>query len=87
MAGEVADAPMAARVRLLDAVASVLDVDAAVLSDESSPATIQSWDSLNRPDIAMAMNRVGIALTAEQVMAMGDIGLICAALRRHGVEL
>lgn len=74
--------------RLLDAIAAVLDVDPAELTDESSPATMPSWDSLNHLNIAMAVeSEFEIALTAEQVMAMDSVAAIRDALRGHGVEV
>jgi acyl carrier protein len=76
-----------ARTRLLDAIAAVLDVSTATLTDESSPDSVPSWDSLNHLNVAMAIeSEFGIALTAEQVMEMGSIALIRAIVRQHGVD-
>jgi len=81
-------APPAARLRLLDAISSVLDVSADLLTDESSPQSIVTWDSLNHLNVAMAVEgEFGVALTPDEVMEMANIGLIAAVLRRHGVDL
>ena len=73
---------------MLDAIAAVLDVDAATLTDESSPETVPSWDSLNHLNIALAVeSEFGVALTADQVIAMSSIAAIRSALRGYGVEV
>ena len=77
-----------ALVRMLDAIAAVLDVDPSALTDDSSPTTMPSWDSLNHLNIALAVeSEFAIALTAEQVIEMGSVGAIRSALRAHGVEV
>jgi acyl carrier protein len=74
--------------RLLSTIATVLDVDASVLSDEVSPGSIEAWDSLNHLNIAMAVeSEFGVSFSAQQVMDMGSIGLIREALREQGVNI
>jgi acyl carrier protein len=88
MTQPLADAPIEARARVLDSVAAVLGVNAAALTDHSSPATVPSWDSLNHLNVAMSIeSEFGIALTAEQVMEMGSIAAIYATLRTYGIEI
>lgn len=83
-----ADANGDGRARLFRTIASVLDVEPDTLSDESSPDTVETWDSLNHLNIAMALEtEFGVALKAEDIMTMRDVALICAALRQHGVDL
>lgn len=73
--------------RLFSTVATVLNVDAAELSDESSPTSVEAWDSLNHLNIAMAVeSEFGVAFSAQQVMDMGSIALIREALRAQGVN-
>jgi len=74
--------------RLYSTIATVLDVPASDLSDESSPDTVASWDSLNHLNIAMAVEgEFGVAFSAEQVMEMGSVALIRTALRAQGIEI
>jgi acyl carrier protein len=80
--------PEVGRARLFRTIASVLDVEPDTLSDASSPDTVETWDSLNHLNIAMAIEtEFGVALKAEDIMTMRDVALICAALRQHGVDL
>lgn len=75
-------------VRMLDAMAAVLDVEPSTLTDEASPETIPSWDSLNHLNVAMAVeSEFGITFTADEVMTIGSVAAIRAALRGHGVDL
>jgi acyl carrier protein len=74
--------------RLLSTIATVLDVDASALSDDSSPTTVEAWDSLNHLNIAMAVeSEFGVSFSAQQVMDMGSIGLIREVLREQGVSI
>lgn len=74
--------------RLFSTVATVLDVNASALSDESSPTSMEAWDSLNHLNIAMAVeSEFNVAFSAQQVMDMGSIALIREALRAQGVNV
>ena len=57
------------------------------LSEESSPDTVQSWDSLNHLNIILAMEQeFGIELSVEDAMNMVNVGRIREMLRAYGVE-
>jgi acyl carrier protein len=65
----------------------VLGIDEQSLSEESSPDTIQSWDSLNHLNIILAMEQeFGIELSVDDAMNMVNIGRIREMLRAYGVE-
>jgi acyl carrier protein len=69
-------------------IASTLNITADELTEESSPDTVPSWDSLNHLNIVMAIEgEFEIALSADEAMEMRNVGLIRAIVRRHGVEL
>src|SRR4051812_27303284 len=86
-AGVVADSQTLVD-RLHVTVATAVGVDAASISDQSSPDTIAEWDSLNHLTMAMAVEgEFGIAFTADEVLEMRDIGCVRAALRAHDVEI
>jgi acyl carrier protein len=88
MTRQLAGAPLDARARVIEALASVLGVNAATLTDDASPSSVPTWDSLNHLNIAMSLeSEFGIALTAEQVVAMDSLGAIYATLRDCGIEI
>ncbi len=70
------------------AVSSLLDVDPATLSDEASPETVGTWDSLSHLNLVMGLeSEFGISLTPEEALEMKTLGLIRAILREHGIGL
>jgi acyl carrier protein len=74
--------------RLQRTIASVFGVDADGLTDESSPATIPSWDSLNHLNLVMAIEEeFGISLTPDEAAEMRDVGQVRAVLQRSGVSV
>jgi len=73
----------AARVRRV--VADVLGVDAAMLSDDSNPDTIPSWDSLAHLNLVVALEQeFGVALSPDDVLEMMSMKLITLILRERG---
>jgi acyl carrier protein len=74
--------------RLYGTIAGVLDVPPGSLSDESSPDTIPSWDSLNHLNLVMALeSEFGVSLSVDDTLEMVDVRLIRAILNKYGVEL
>ena len=74
--------------RLAQAVAEVLDVTPETLSDESSPATIPSWDSLGHLNLIIALEQeFGVRLSSEDILTMRSIGSIRRILHHAGVEI
>jgi acyl carrier protein len=83
-----ATAPPDAKARLYQTIASVLGVEPETLVEDSSPDTVEAWDSLNHLNIAMALeSEFGVAFEAEDIMTMRDVKAIGAALRRQGADL
>jgi acyl carrier protein len=69
-------------------MAAVLGIDELSLSDESSPDTIATWDSLNHLNIILAMEQeFGIEFSPDDAMNMVNVGCIRALLRGYGVEV
>jgi acyl carrier protein len=74
--------------RLYRTISQVLNVELSSLSEESSPDTIGSWDSLNHLNLVMAIeSEFGISLTAEDVLDIRNVALIRAILRERGAQL
>ena len=74
--------------RLRQTVGEVLGVNPYLLSDESSPSTISSWDSLGHLNLVIALEQeFEINLSADEVLAMRNLGSIRHILHRYGVEI
>ena len=74
--------------RLSQTVAEVLGVNPYLLSEEASPSTIASWDSLGHLNLVIALEQeFEVNLSAEEVLAMRNIGSIRQVLNQKGVEI
>jgi acyl carrier protein len=74
--------------RLRQTVAQVLGVTTQLLSEESSPSTISSWDSLGHLNLVIALEEeFEVNLSAEEVLAMSNIGSIRRILLQYRVEI
>lgn len=68
------------------AISSLLGVEASTLTDEASPETVGSWDSISHLNLVMGLeSEFGVSLTPEEALEMKTVGLIRAILREHGV--
>ncbi|MGE0759803.1 MAG: hypothetical protein AB7O38_22490, partial [Pirellulaceae bacterium] len=71
--------------RLLRTISEVLRVDTATLSDDASPQTIPSWDSLNHLNLVLALeSEFDISLPPEDALALQSVGKIREILNRSG---
>lgn len=69
-------------------IAEILGVASDVLSEESSPESIASWDSLTHLNLVLALeNEFRVSLSADDVLEMRNVGLVSTVLRKHGVEI
>jgi acyl carrier protein len=74
--------------RLQKSLAAVLGVSENELTDDASPDTVSSWDSLNHLNLIMALeSEFGIELTPDDAMEMASVANIRAVLQRYGVEV
>ena len=74
--------------KLIYLFASILDVDPADLNDESSPDTVEQWDSLAAMHLVAAIEEeFDIRLSTKEIMKMSSIGLARATLKDKGIEL
>jgi len=63
--------------RLYRTIAKVLGVAPGELSEETSPETVASWDSLNHLNLVMALeSEYGISLSPEDTLEMHNVGMI-----------
>ena len=74
--------------RLVRTAADVLGVTPDALSEDASPDTVSSWDSLGHLNLVIALEEeFGVSLSADDVLAMRDVGSIRRVLRHSGVEV
>jgi acyl carrier protein len=60
---------------LVQLFAEVLEVDPAKLNDDSSPDTVQQWDSLAAMKLVAALEeKFNIRLSTREIMKMSTIG-------------
>ena len=73
---------------LYETIAAILGVDPAALTEESSPDTVASWDSVNHLNLVMALeSEFGIRLSPEDALAMRSVRAARALLKKRGVPL
>jgi acyl carrier protein len=74
--------------RLHRTLQAVLGVSIEALSDDASPDTIPTWDSLNHLNLVLALEaEFGVALSAQDMLDLRNVGLIRTVLRDHGIEV
>jgi acyl carrier protein len=63
--------------RIIELVSSIMDVPAESLTEDSSPANVESWDSLKHMNLVLALEEeFGIRLNDERIMKMVSVGAI-----------
>jgi acyl carrier protein len=73
---------------LIELFAEELGVDAASLTDESSPETVVQWDSLAAMRLVAAIEETyNVQLTTTEIMKMRSIALARAVLQGKGVSV
>ena len=74
--------------RVRHVCAQILGVSPTTLSDESSPYTVGSWDSLNHLSLVLALQaEFGIDFSADDVLEMRSLAHIRTILRAQGVDV
>ncbi len=64
--------------RVVGVLADVFEVDAAALGPESSPATIEEWDSLRHLNMVIALEQeFGIVFAAEEIEEAVSVEAVC----------
>ncbi len=74
--------------KLIDLFADVLEVEASSLNDESSPETIESWDSLAAMHLVAAIEETfDTQLKTKEIMKMSSVGLARDVLKEKGLDV
>ena len=73
--------------KLHQLVSRVLGVPVEKITDESSPDTLDKWDSLSHINMIIALeSQFGISLAPEEAMEMQSVKLIRMTLADHGID-
>ena len=73
---------------LFELFAEVLEVDQDILSDDSSPDSIEEWDSLAAMSLVAAIEgSYDIELSTSEMMKMTTIGIAREVIKSKGVDL
>lgn len=78
---------MSTRERILSVVSKVLGIPVASIDDDSSPESIESWDSLKQMNLVLALEQeFGIRFTDEKIVEMLSVKLIVQAVSELGPQ-
>ena len=74
--------------RLYDLIGKIMGVQSSSINDESSPETIENWDSFNRLVIADELElEFNISFALEEIIDSANVSAIKKHLKNHGVTL
>ena len=69
------------KARVIQTVSEIMSVPVEKISDESSPDTIEAWDSLNHMNLVLALEEeFEVQFSDEKIVAMLSVGMIVAGL-------
>lgn len=68
--------------RVFRVVSQVMGVTIGEVNEESSPDTLEAWDSLKHMNLVLALEEeFGLQFTDEQIMEMLSVGLIIEIIK------
>ena len=74
--------------KLYQIIGKILDVPASEINDESSPETIENWDSFNSLMLADELeSEFNISFTLDEIIDSANVAVIKKHLKNHGVSL
>jgi len=74
--------------KLRDLMAKVFNVPAGTITENASPDSVESWDSLRHMKLVIALEQeFGVELSDDQVVEILSYPLIRIVLHEHGIDL
>lgn len=74
--------------KLKEVMARVFNVGEEMITEDASPDTIETWDSLRHMNLVLALEEeFGVELTDDEVVEIISYKLIKIVLREHGIAL
>lgn len=72
--------------KVLKIVSRVMDVPVKQLNEDSSPDTVENWDSLKHMSLILALEEeLNITFSDEEIVKMLSVKLILESLRNNGL--
>jgi acyl carrier protein len=73
--------------KLKELLAKIFSVDASTITDNTTPDTLEDWDSLRHMNLVVALEEeFGVELSDDQVVEILSYQLIKIVLQEHGIE-
>ena len=73
--------------KLKELLAKIFSVDASTITDNTTPDTLENWDSLRHMNLVVALEEeFGVELSDDQVVEILSYQLIKIVLQEHGIE-
>ena len=73
--------------KLKELLAKIFSVDASTITDNTTPDTLEDWDSLRHMNLVVALEEeFDVELTDDQVVEILSYQLIKIVLQEHGIE-
>ena len=73
--------------RFRTTLANVLKIEEDAITDETSPDTVATWDSMNALLLVTALEtEFNVKFTAGDIVGVKNVGDIKNSLKRHGIE-
>ncbi len=74
--------------KLKKIIGSVFKIDASSVNNETSPDTVESWDSLNHLNLVLALEEgFDVSFKEEQTVEILNFELIKISLQEQGVDI
>lgn len=74
--------------KLKQIIASVFKIDVATINSDTSPDTVENWDSLNHLNLVLALEEAfNINFTEAQTVEILNYDLIKITLKELGIEI
>ncbi len=74
--------------KLSSLVSRVLNIDVSSVGDDTSPESIESWDSFNGLVLVTELEKeFKVKFSIEEIVSVKNVGDIRRALKEHGVML
>lgn len=74
--------------KLKKVMAGILKIDASTINEDTSPDTVETWDSLNHLNLVIALEEAfDVSFTETQTVEILNYELVKISLRELGVEI
>ena len=74
--------------KVYDVISKVFNIQTSEINDESSPETIENWDSFNSLVLADELeSEFNVSFSLEEIIDSANVSAIKKHLKNHGVSL